>query len=91
MPTIIVGDVEVPDVVGDDLATAISELDAVFLAYTTQSQSSAEPAGTVIAQDPAAETEVDPNDPETVVTLTVSSGPILGGGFNDFFDFSFEF
>lgn len=64
--------VSVPGVVGRDVDTARSRLEGAGFTVTTVSQASDQPAGTVIDQSPAANTQVDAG---STITLTVSDGP----------------
>jgi hypothetical protein len=77
MPTIVVGQVAVPDVndAGTTEASAVEALDAVYLvAALLTAYSDTVPEGEVISQDPAPGTAVDPG---TTVTLTISLGEEL--------------
>jgi beta-lactam-binding protein with PASTA domain len=65
--------VKVPSVVGEDKATAHSNLLQADLKYTDDEQfSDTVPEGQVISQTPSSGTEVDKN---SEVTLTISKGP----------------
>ncbi len=66
--------VNVPDVVGAQLAAAESELTAAQLQWTVAADpvTSPLPAGTVVSTDPAGTSQVDAR---SSVTITVSSGP----------------
>jgi eukaryotic-like serine/threonine-protein kinase len=64
--------VTVPDVAGQDEATATATLENAGLSAQSTTQASDEAEGTVIAQNPSAGTEVAEG---TTVTITVSSGP----------------
>ncbi|MEN8233659.1 MAG: PASTA domain-containing protein, partial [Actinomycetota bacterium] len=65
--------VTVPDVVGQTEADATAVVtDAGLVATAVEAPDDAVPAGTVISQDPAADTLVDPG---AEVTITVSTGP----------------
>jgi serine/threonine-protein kinase len=64
--------VAVPPVVGDPFAQASSVLQGLNFAVARRDADSNEPAGTVIAQDPAANTLAPKG---STVTLTVSRGP----------------
>jgi eukaryotic-like serine/threonine-protein kinase len=67
--------VKLPDVVGQQDDAAIAQLQALGLQVTPQPQASDDkPEGEVLAMDPGAGQEVPKN---SVVTLTVSSGPEL--------------
>ena len=65
-------DVTVPRVVGQDVATATSELRTAGFATTVDRVTSGRPDGQVLAQDPAGGEQADEG---STVTLTVSSGP----------------
>ena len=69
--------VQVPNVEGKPQSTAESEIQAAGLTAgnVTQRCSDTVPAGSVISQDPAAGTQVNPG---TAVNLVVSSGPCQG-------------
>jgi beta-lactam-binding protein with PASTA domain len=64
--------VDVPNVVGDKVATAITTLRAQGLSEQTSSVTSTKPKGTVVSQSPAAGSSVAK---ESTVTLRVSHGP----------------
>lgn len=64
--------VEVPGLVGMSSRDARDALEDLGLRHTQRPESSQEPQGNVIAQDPGAGTEVEL---DTVVTLTISTGP----------------
>ncbi len=64
--------VKVPNVVGQDQATAASALQAVGLDVTVQTASSSRPVGTVLKSSPSGDATAVRGD---TVTLTVSSGP----------------
>ena len=64
--------VEVPDVVGDDHVAAGATIDGIDLIADSFPVESGEPRGTVVAQDPAAGTELPPGGH---VGLAVSLGP----------------
>jgi serine/threonine-protein kinase len=64
--------VEVPDVVGDDHVAAGATIDGIDLIADSFPVESGEPRGTVVAQDPAAGTELPPG---AHVGLAVSLGP----------------
>jgi serine/threonine-protein kinase len=64
--------VEVPDVVGDDYVEAGATIDGIDLIADSFPVESGEPRGTVVAQDPAAGTELPPGGH---VGLAVSLGP----------------
>ena len=67
------GNVAVPDVVGQDQASAASELqEAGFTVSATQQSSSSVPQGDVISQDPAAGSSAARG---STVDITVSTGP----------------
>jgi serine/threonine-protein kinase len=67
------GDTAVPDVTGQDQATATQTLrDAGFTNVTPQQEESDQPAGTVLGTSPAANTQASA---DTAITLRVSSGP----------------
>jgi serine/threonine-protein kinase len=67
--------IPMPDVVGNTAAAARQKLQGLgFPDPISQTVVDEEPDGTVIAQNPAAGTQVDPG--RTPVTITVSSGPI---------------
>jgi beta-lactam-binding protein with PASTA domain len=67
------GDAAVPDVTGQQQAAATQALrDAGFSVVTPEEVESDQPAGTVIATDPAAGEQASADDP---ITLQVSSGP----------------
>ncbi len=70
--TIIVGDVVVPNVVGQDSSSGANTLAQAYLgSEVVASIPSLQPPGTILIQNPAAASEVPPN---TVVQLTVASG-----------------
>ena len=64
--------VTVPDLVGENQNDAVAKLTAMNLKFDVHDISSSKPQGTVIAQNPAAETKVAEN---TTVRINVSSGP----------------
>jgi hypothetical protein len=64
--------VEVPHVVGLDIAAAQRRLRALELTVQVDRESSSEPVGTVLRQSPAAGAR---QEKRSVITLTVSSGP----------------
>ncbi len=64
--------VKVPNVVGQDQATATSALQAFGLDVTVQTASSSKPVGTVLKTSPSGEATAVRGD---TITLTVSSGP----------------
>jgi len=64
--------VKVPNVVGQDQASATSALQATGLDVTVQTASSSKPAGIVLKSSPAGEATAVRGD---TITLTVSSGP----------------
>ncbi len=66
------GDVTVPRVVGQELASATSELRAAGFETTVDRVTSGRPAGQVLAQDPAGGEQAQDG---STVTLTVSNGP----------------
>jgi beta-lactam-binding protein with PASTA domain/predicted Ser/Thr protein kinase len=66
----------VPPVLGDPFETAQSKLEAAGLKVRRLDVDSAEPAGTVVDQDPDANTTVSPG---STVTLSVSTGPSTTG------------
>jgi eukaryotic-like serine/threonine-protein kinase len=66
----------VPPVVGDPFETAESKLEAIGFKVRRLDVDSAEPAGTVVDQDPDANTSVSPG---STVTLSVSTGPSTTG------------
>jgi eukaryotic-like serine/threonine-protein kinase len=65
------GTVIVPDVLGQDEASAGEEIEGAGLTVSVLTAPSEEAEGTVIAQDPAAGSEVEAGD---VVTITISEG-----------------
>lgn len=65
--------VTVPDVVGDDLDSALATLQGLGLGYTPVGVESSEPEGTVISTDPAGGTTID-LDQDAIVTVTYSLG-----------------
>lgn len=73
MPDIVVGPVEVPDVVGLEQFAAEAQIIAAYfeVAYGVPQYSDTVPAGSVISQDPAGESEADPG---SIVTLVLSLG-----------------
>ena len=64
--------VTVPDLVGENQNDAVAKLTAMNLRFDVHDISSSKPQGTVIAQNPAAETKVAE---KTTVRINVSSGP----------------
>ncbi|HEX7311911.1 MAG TPA: Stk1 family PASTA domain-containing Ser/Thr kinase [Gaiellaceae bacterium] len=64
--------VTVPDLVGENQNDAVAKLTAMNLRFDVHDISSRQPQGTVIAQNPPAETKVAE---KTVVRINVSSGP----------------
>jgi serine/threonine-protein kinase len=64
--------VTVPDLVGENQNDAVAKLTAMNLRFDVHDISSSKPQGTVIAQNPTAETKVAE---KTVVRINVSSGP----------------
>lgn len=64
---------EVPDVVGQDVNSAMESIAALGLGYTTVGVESSEPEGTVVSQDPAGGTLLT-LDENAIVTLTFSLG-----------------
>jgi eukaryotic-like serine/threonine-protein kinase len=64
--------VQVPDVVNADKASAHNDLANAGLKFTDDQVTSDQPKGTVISQDPVAGTKVDKG---SSVTLTISKGP----------------
>ena len=64
--------VTVPDLVGENQNDAVARLTAMNLRFDVHDISSRQPQGTVIAQNPPAETKVAE---KTVVRINVSSGP----------------
>jgi eukaryotic-like serine/threonine-protein kinase len=64
--------VVVPDVVGERLAQAEAELEDAGFEVEVETQTSEERKNTVLAQDPAGETEAEEG---STVTLVVSAGP----------------
>ncbi len=71
------GPIVVPDVVGQDQATASANITAAGLTPQINLVFDGAPAGTVIAQNPAAGSNASQNDD---VVLTVSQGPAPAGG-----------
>jgi len=81
MATIVVGNVVMPDVLGLTAAAAEADINAVEIydiQYADPEYSDTYEIGEIMAQDPAAESEVDPAT--TTVTLTVSLGEAPEGG-----------
>ncbi|WP_148572918.1 PASTA domain-containing protein [Nocardioides caldifontis] len=70
-PVVENGLVVMPDVVGADGVSAVDALSGVGLEVAVTEEASDEDAGIVLAQDPAAGTEVEPG---TTVNLVVSAG-----------------
>jgi eukaryotic-like serine/threonine-protein kinase len=66
----------VPPVVGDPFETAQSKLEAAGFQVRRLDVDSAEPAGTVVDQDPDANTSASPG---ATITLSVSKGPTTTG------------
>ena len=64
--------VTVPDLVGENQNDAVAKLTALNLRFDVHDISSRQPQGTVIAQNPKADTKVAE---KTVVRINVSSGP----------------
>jgi serine/threonine-protein kinase len=64
--------VTVPSVVGENVNSATTQLQQAGFVVSRQQQNSNQPAGTVIAQSPSANAQVDQG---STVTITVSSGP----------------
>jgi len=73
MPDIVVGQVTVPNVLGNDETTALGALDAVYLfGVPRYLVSPGDTTGTVIAQNIAGTTNVDP---QTNVIITIAIDP----------------
>lgn len=71
--TLIVGDVDVPNVVGQTEVQGLADLASAYLFGSVANRiQDAAPAGTILAQDPAGESQAPPN---STVNLTVSAGP----------------
>jgi hypothetical protein len=70
-PTVPVGEVEVPDVVGKQYGDAEDTLEDAGLKVERKDEASSEQADTVVGQDPDAGTSVEKG---TTVTLSVSAG-----------------
>jgi len=68
--------VTVPDVIGDDEATATTAIEAEGLVVSAQTKCSAVMAGDVFAQSPIGGTMVDAG---STVTIQVSSGVLCSG------------
>jgi serine/threonine-protein kinase len=69
--------VTVPAIVGNTATDAQTKLQNAGFVVSTQEVASSEPAGTVVASDPAEGTSVDPG---TTITISVSTGSSGGEG-----------
>jgi eukaryotic-like serine/threonine-protein kinase len=69
--------VEVPAVVGDPQQIAENEIERAGLIANVETQDSDEPEGTVIAQDPAAGSSVEPGGEVTIVVSTGAGSVIV--------------